>query len=72
MNWILKGLAALLVWVAVALVVGFVGSVIATVDQEQIRALGVFLKDHSGLIGFLAGLAYLIWGELPARLNARR
>jgi uncharacterized Tic20 family protein len=67
MNWIIKIIAAIIVWVAVALLVAFVGSLIVTVDQEQIRALGTFLKENSGLLGFLAGAAFLIWGRLPAR-----
>lgn len=69
MLYIWKFLAALVVWVIVGLVVAFVGTIIATVDQEQIKTLGAFLKDNAGLIGFLAGAAYFIWGSLPARLQ---
>lgn len=67
MKTIWKLLASLLIWVIVALVVAFVGSLVATVDQVQIKTLGIFLKENAGLIGFLAGAAYFIWGKLLAR-----
>lgn len=67
MNWLWKLLASLVVWVIVALIVGFVGTLLDTVGQPQIDALGVFLKNNAGLIGFLAGAAYFVWGKLPGR-----
>lgn len=70
MKLIWKIIAAILVWVIVALVVAFIGTLITTVAQVQIQTLGRFLKDNSGLIGFLAGAAYFIWGTLPARLES--
>jgi type III secretory pathway component EscS len=67
MNWLWKLLAAILVWVVVAVVLGLLGSLIATVDQAQIKTLGEFLKDNAGLLGFLAGAAWFVWGSLPGR-----
>lgn len=67
MNWLWKLLASLVVWVVVALVVAFVGTLVATIDQVQVNTLGTFLKDNAGLLGFLAGVAYFIWGKLPGR-----
>jgi hypothetical protein len=65
MNWIVKLFAALIVWVIAALLAAFVGGLLHNVDQVQIKAVGDLLKDNAGLIGFLAGAAYFIWGRVP-------
>lgn len=69
LNLIIKLLGALIIWVLVSLIVNFVGTELVTVSSTQIVALGNFLKDSAGLIGFLAGACYFIWGSVPARWN---
>lgn len=64
-NWILKGIAAIIVWVIAALVVAFAGTLLKTVDADQIKTLGEFLVTNAGLIGFLCGAVYFVWGRLP-------
>lgn len=68
LNWILKILGAIVIWVLVALLVSFLGGLLATVGQTQISYLGSFLRASAGLIGFLAGACYLVWGTVPTRL----
>jgi hypothetical protein len=67
MNWIIKLVAAIIVWVIVAVLLAFVGGLLATVNQTQIAYLGAFLKASSSILGFLAGAAYFIWGRVPVR-----
>lgn len=65
LKWILKIAAGIIIWAIVALFVGFIGGLLFTVEQTQVRYLGDFLKDAAGLIGFIAGAAYVIWGRSP-------
>lgn len=67
MNWLVKLGASILVWVVVGLVLVFVGGLLLTVTQAQVREVGKFLKDNAYLLGFLAGAWFFIWGHLPAR-----
>lgn len=69
MSWIWRLLGAILIWVIVGLVVAFLATLLLTVKQEQINALGGFLEDNAYLIGFLAGAAYFVWGRLPGRFG---
>lgn len=65
LNWLLKILAAIIIWVIVAVLVSFGGGLLATVGQAQITYFGNFLEKTAGLIGFLAGASYFVWGKLP-------
>lgn len=53
-------LIGILIWVIVGLLCGFLGSMLVTVNQAQIAALGTFLKGAAGVIGFLAGAWYVV------------
>lgn len=57
--------ASIIVWVVAALLIAFVGTLLSSVDQVQIKAVGDFLSGHAGLLGFLCGAAYFIWGKVP-------
>lgn len=65
-HWLFKIVAAVIIWVAAALLIGFIGTLLITVTQVQIQAVGTFLKENAGLIGFLFGAYYFIWGAVPA------
>jgi len=69
LKWIFKVFAAVLIWVAAALLIGFLGTLLVTVTQAQIQAVGTFLKDNAGLIGFLFGAWYFVWGPVPIKLT---
>ena len=55
-----KFLLALVVWVVVAIICYLVGGLVATIDP--VTELGAFLRDHAGLLGFLAGVVYFFFG----------
>lgn len=65
LGWILKICAAVLVWAIVTLLLQFGGGLLATVIQPQIQYVGKFLVGSAGLIGFLAGASYFVWGPFP-------
>lgn len=65
LGWILKLIAAVIVWAIVALLLQFLGGLFSTVSQTQIQYLGNFLMKSAGLIGFLVGAAYFVWGYFP-------
>lgn len=67
MSWFVKLFAAIIVWVAMGLVLVFVGKLLLTVDQRQIEAVGKFLEANAYLLGFLAGAWFFIWGKIPTR-----
>lgn len=69
LHWFFRIFAAIVVWVIVALLVSFVGGLLHTVGQAQITYFGDFLVRSAGLIGFLAGACYLIWGPVPQRFS---
>lgn len=69
MNWIIRIVAAEIVWVFVGLILVFIGGLLVTVNSTQIVSVGNFLKDNAYLLGFLAGAAWFIWGHLPTRLT---
>ena len=60
---LLKILYAIIVWIVVTIVLSLFGGLLVTVDQEVTVKIGQFLKDHSMIIGFLAGLCYYVWGS---------
>lgn len=62
---VIRLVAAIVVWVLAALLLGFIGGLLGTVDQTQINAVGDFLKDNAGLLGFLAGAWFFLWGTVP-------
>lgn len=51
---------AVVVAIAVALLCGFVGTLLQATDYELSQAVGNFLKNFSGLIGVLAGVWYYL------------
>lgn len=54
-------LFALLAWVVAAVVFYLLGSLLGLIDP--VADVGAWLQDHAGLLGFLVGVWYFIWGH---------
>lgn len=68
---LIKFLVALGVWIIVSLVLALLGGLLLHVGQQVTTTIGQFLKDSSMILGFIAGLAYFIWGPPPSNLRPR-
>lgn len=65
-TFLKKFILSLVVWLVVAIIVWLLGGLVNTVDNTTAHNLGQFLKDSSGLVGFLFGVWYFFWGpDLP-------
>lgn len=60
-------LLALLVLVAAAVVCLLLGGLLQTIQEATANSIGAFLKGNAGLIGFLCGIVWFIWGPYPTR-----
>lgn len=70
MLW--KALTALAVWIVVTLILVLLGSLLVTLGQDVTNRVGLFIKDNSLVIGFLAGLLYFFFGRPYAPTNTPR
>lgn len=59
---LVKALYAVVVWVVVAILLYLFGGLLMAVTEPTTHAIGAFLREHAGLIGFLCGLAYFFFG----------
>lgn len=62
-----KLLLALVVWLAVAIGLFLVGTLLLHVAEPTTRAIGGFLKQFAGLIGFLCALVWYFFGDNTLR-----